>query len=107
MGMPGFSWDAQARCSILRVMTWLMSSLCRGSPAPPMQEVECCFDYFVQVVCFSDDAQMCADSLWGLCYLLEGAPDQEDGCRRAKRLLSTGFPTEEATPMEHPLLTKV
>lgn len=105
--MPEYHWDTQNRMNVLRTMTWLMSSLCRGSPAPALELVDCCFDFFVQVLLYTEDAQMSSDALWGLCYLLEGSCSDDDGSRRAERLLSTGFASKDEIPSEHPLLARV
>lgn len=107
--LPTFAWDLRGRMQVLRTLTWLMGSLCRGQPAPPLTELDCAFDYFVQVLLGLEDVQMLSEALWGLCFLLEGAAGEEEGCTRAARMLSAGFAPGEApqTPAAHPLLTKV
>mmetsp|Transcript_114419 Transcript_114419/g.296351 ORF Transcript_114419/g.296351 Transcript_114419/m.296351 type:complete len:613 (+) Transcript_114419:3-1841(+) len=108
--MPTFAWGVPARSKILRTMTWLMSSLCKGSPPPALEEVDCCFDYFVQVLAGSQDSQMLSDAMWGLYYLLEGASGDEESAARVERLLSTGFASPEAVPRPpspHPVITQI
>jgi len=106
--IPGFPWDLHGRLQVLRSLTWLMSSLCHGLPAPPLEEVDCAFDYFAQVIMGTDDEPMLAEALWGLCYLLEGAKNEEEAGARALRLLSAGFGPEEPSelPVPHPVLAK-
>lgn len=127
--IPNFHWDLQGRVQVLRTLTWLMSGLCRGCPAPPLEEVDCAFDYFAQVLVGTDDTQMLSEALWGLCYLLEGAKGElhptpaslpketfqmyeggdAGGLVRAKRLLSAGFGPGEVPqpPTPHPVVTKI
>lgn len=47
--VPGFSWNMHERTQVLQTFTWLMSCLCAGHPAPPLEEMDCAFDYFSQV----------------------------------------------------------
>lgn len=107
--IPGFSWDTHGRTEVLRTLTWLMSSLCGGSPAPKLDEVDCAFDYFAQVVTGTDDAQMSSEALWGLHHLLAGAPTEEDAIARALRMLSAGFGEGETAPpnVPHPVMAQV
>lgn len=107
--MPGFSWDQRARQQVLRTLTWVMSALCSGSPAPQLEDVDCAFDYFIQVIVGTKDEQMICDSLWGLARLIEGGIDAEDATSRCRRLLSAGFPEGEAPrpPLRHPVISEV
>jgi len=108
--MPNFAWSVAVRAKVLRTLTWLMSSLCKGSPPPRLEEVDCCFDYFVQVLAGTQDSQMLSDSIWGLYYLLEGASGEEESIARAERLLSTGFGSPEEVPQppnQHPVLLQI
>lgn len=106
--LPSMAWGSQDRTQALRTLTWLMSSLCRGKPAPPLEEVECAFDYFVQVCAGTDDPQMLSEALWGLCYLLEGATSEKDSAARAMRMLEVGFAPGEAPrpPAVHPAVAQ-
>jgi hypothetical protein len=106
--IPGFSWDPYGRTEVLRKLTWLMSCLCGGQPAPKLEEVDCAFDYFVQVVTGTEDLEMLTEALWGLYSLLEGATDEE-GDARAKRMLSAGFGDEGLPPAAstHPLVAQL
>eukprot|EP00418_Pyrodinium_bahamense_P086046 CAMPEP_0179072922 /NCGR_PEP_ID=MMETSP0796-20121207/32305_1 /TAXON_ID=73915 /ORGANISM="Pyrodinium bahamense, Strain pbaha01" /LENGTH=618 /DNA_ID=CAMNT_0020770099 /DNA_START=59 /DNA_END=1913 /DNA_ORIENTATION=- len=105
--LPGFPWDLHGRVQALRSLTRLMSSLCRGRPGPPLEDIDCAFDYFAQVLLGTDDTQMLTDALWGLCYLLEGGADAAGSCLRAVRLLSAGFASGETPTVPHPLLVNV
>lgn len=111
--MPGFPWNVHERTEVLRTFTWLMSCLCAGHPAPPLEEVNCAFDYFAQVVTGTQDPQMLSEAFWGLCYLLEGGGEvQEMGnssASRGARLLAAGFGDEEAPrpPAVHPVVAQV
>lgn len=107
--MPGFSWDELARQQVLRTLTWVMSALCHGTPAPKLEDVDCAFDYFVQVIVGAEDEQMICDSLLGLSRLIEGATGAEDAANRCRRLLSAGFPDGEAPrpPLRHPVVSQV
>lgn len=106
--MPGFTWGVVERSSILRTLTWLMSNLCAGSPPPPLTDIDCLFDFFVEVVMSTDDARMLAESLWGLSHLIEGACESE-GDARVARMLTVGFSPGEVprAPDAHPLLVRV
>lgn len=104
--IPTFSWNLHGRIQVLRSLTRLMSNLCCGHPAPPLDEVDCAFDYFVQVLLGTDDTQMLADALFGLCCLIEGATD-DDAEARAMRMMSAGFAPDTPPPAPHPLLLKV
>lgn len=107
--LPSFPWSIPERMQVLQTLSWLMSSLCRGKPAPPLEEVDCAFDFFAQVIGCTDDAKMLSEALWGQCYLLEGAVDDQDLCQRAARILSAGFAPGEVpcAPTPHPVLLKV
>jgi len=50
-----------------------------------------------------------SSAAWGLCYLLEGSPDDPSACARAVRLLSAGFEAgkEPSATDEHPVLVQV
>jgi len=105
--MPNFTWTDLERCDVLRSFTWLMATLCRGvSPSPDLERVDCAFDFFAQVLQGTTDTEMLSSAIWGLCYLLEGAPEDSERTERALRMLSAGC-EEEATPAPHPLLKQV
>jgi len=105
--MPDFEWNVPSRTQVLRSLTWLLSSLCRGSPAPAFEEVACLIDYFVQVVAGSDDERMLAEALWGLTYLIESAESSSEVTDRVARLLRAGYHPGEVAPEPHPVLAKV
>lgn len=107
--MPAFSWGFAARDQVLRALTWLMSTLCRGSPPPQLEQVDCAFDFFSQVVQGTADVEMLSSAIWGLCYLLEGAAEDTSGCARAERLLLAGFQPDQVPkpPAAHPLIEQV
>jgi len=106
--LPGVSWSALERAQVLRTLIWLMGNLCRSQPAPALAEVDCCFDFFVQVLMGTDDALMLSEALWGLSYLLEGASEDE-GSTRAARFLAAGFGPGETPmpPAPHPVVERV
>lgn len=107
--IPGFTWDTYGRTQVLRTLTWLMSCLCGGLPAPKLEEVDCAFDYFAQVITGTDDVEMLSEALWGLHHLLDGAPSKEDADARIVRMLSAGFGPGEAPPPNapHPVIAQV
>jgi len=107
--IPGFSWSTHGRTQVLRTLTWLMSCLCGGRPAPKLQEVDCAFDYFAQVVTGTDDTEMLSEALWGLYHLLDGATSEEDADARVARMLSAGFGEGEGPPENelHPVVVQV
>jgi len=107
--MPSYPWGDAARDAVLRCFTWLMSTLCRGTPPPELEQVDCAFDFFSQVVQGTADVEMLSSAIWGLCYLLEGATEDANGCARAERLLLAGFQPDEVPkpPHAHPLLKQV
>mmetsp|Transcript_28585 Transcript_28585/g.51816 ORF Transcript_28585/g.51816 Transcript_28585/m.51816 type:complete len:598 (+) Transcript_28585:45-1838(+) len=105
MQMPAFAaWSGRAREEVLRALTWLMSSLCRGRSN--LEELDCAFDYFSQVIQGTNDAEMKSSALWGLCHLLEGSSEDGDACAHAARMLSAGFEQGKVPkpPAAHPLL---
>lgn len=104
--MPDFTWTSPERCEVLRSFTWLMASLCRGMQSPMLEKVDAAFDFFPQVLLGTTDAEMLSNATWGLCYLLQGAEEDSEGCRRAVRILTAGFQGEEV-PTPHPLLQQV
>mmetsp|Transcript_123484 Transcript_123484/g.349004 ORF Transcript_123484/g.349004 Transcript_123484/m.349004 type:complete len:571 (-) Transcript_123484:135-1847(-) len=69
--MPGFTWQTQPRTKVLQTLTWLMSSLCHGTPPPSLDEVESAFDYFAQVLVGTDDVRMLSEALGGFSSLFE------------------------------------
>ena len=103
--MPNFTWTDLERCDVLRSFTWLMATLCRGMPSPDLERVDCAFDFFAQVLQGTTDTEMLSSAIWGLCYLLEGAPEDTERTERALRMLSAGC--EEEAPAPHPLLQQV
>lgn len=107
--IPGFAWDEYGRTQVLRTLTWLMSCLCGGRPAPKLEEVDCAFDYFAQVVTGTDDMEMSSEALWGLHHLLDGASTKEDADARVARMLSAGFGPGEAAPPNapHPVVAQI
>mmetsp|Transcript_112227 Transcript_112227/g.198826 ORF Transcript_112227/g.198826 Transcript_112227/m.198826 type:complete len:650 (+) Transcript_112227:82-2031(+) len=112
--VPGFAWNMHERTEVLQTFTWLMSCLCAGRPAPPLEEVDCAFDFFSQVLTGTQDLRMLSEALWGLCYLLEGADEvQRLGDSRASRgarLLAAGFGDGEEPPRPpavHPVVAQV
>jgi len=107
--VPGFAWDTHGRTQVLRTLTWLMSCLCAGRPAPDLAEVDCAFDYFAQVVTGTDDVEMLSEALWGLHHLLDGAASEEDSDARVARALAAGFGPGEAAPpnVPHPVIDRV
>lgn len=106
--LPDFVWFQHDREKVLRTLTWLMSGLCCGQPAPPLEEVDCTFDYFVQVLQGTDDEKMLTDALVGLVHLLDGASDSE-GEARVLRLLSVESMESEVNqpPNSHPLVLRL
>jgi len=107
--IPSFSWSKFECTEVLRKLTGLMSGLCRGSPPPALDNVDCAFDYFVQVVMSTEDVQMLCDALWGMCHLLEGATEVPAMNERAAQLLSSGFDPGEVPqpPSPHPFLAQI
>merc|ERR1719362_524657 len=108
--LPTCTWDLNGRIQVLRNLTWLLGSLCRGRPAPLLERVDAVFDFFVNVLRGTEDPQMLNEALCGLCCLLEGAQNNEEGVVRAVRMLSAyGFPFEQnqSASEPHPLLVKI
>lgn len=109
--VPTFQWHLHFLNQVLRTLTWLLSSLCRGSPAPPVEEVDCCYDFFAQVLLGTEDAQMLGEALWGLLYLLEGASGAAgqagEEAASGARLLSAGFAEGETPPTPHPVVVRI
>lgn len=108
--LPTCTWDWYGRIQVLRNLTLLLGSLCRGRPAPQLERVDAIFDFFVNVLRGTDDPQMLCEALWGMCFLLEGAQNNEEGVVRAVRMLSAcGFTFEQNQPASepHPLLVKI
>eukprot|EP00927_Polykrikos_kofoidii_P066142 TRINITY_DN61795_c0_g1_i1.p1 TRINITY_DN61795_c0_g1~~TRINITY_DN61795_c0_g1_i1.p1 ORF type:complete len:600 (-),score=86.46 TRINITY_DN61795_c0_g1_i1:73-1872(-) len=108
--IPGFPWQSAFQTQTLRTLTWLMSLLCRGRPPPPLEEVDCTFDYFAQVFTGTDDAQMLSDALWGLVYLMRGVANVDEQKSRGHRFFTTGFDPGDipnTRNSDHPLIARV
>jgi hypothetical protein len=104
--LPGYSWDPWLRTQVLRTFTWLMSSLCNGQPPPRIEDVDCAFDFFAQVLTGTEDTKMTSEALWGLCYLLEGGAADEQRLR-CTRLLSVGIETSDTPVTSHPVVSRI
>jgi len=109
--LPACNWNLRLRVEVLRALTWLLSSLCRGHPCPPPECIDPAFDFFVQVVLGTDDAQMLDEALLGLLFLIQGAEGDRERTACASRILSAGFGPDEVPSLhagkEHPLIGKL
>lgn len=92
--MQEVSWSQAQRLEVLRALTRLASTLCSGIPPPPLEEVDCMFDYFFQVVNESEDPEMRGDAISGLQHLLRSPSDGAGGGRPIAQLLAAGSPEE-------------
>jgi hypothetical protein len=91
--MQEASWSQAQRLEVLRALTRLARTLCSGIPSPPIEEVDCMFDYFFQVVNESEDPDMRGDAISGLQHLLRSS-DGAGGGHLLEQLLAAGSPEE-------------
>ncbi|KAK1380340.1 Importin subunit alpha [Heracleum sosnowskyi] len=63
-----------AKLSMLRIATWALLNLCRGSPQPPLYETRPALPILQRLLDF-DDEEVLKDACWALSYLSDGTID--------------------------------
>lgn len=66
---------ASAKLSFVRLATWVMTNLCRGSPAPTFEYVKATVGKYAELI-HSEDEETLIDVLWGLSYLSNACNEQ-------------------------------
>jgi hypothetical protein len=61
--------------TLRRNMTWSISNLCRGKPAPPLSAVASVIPYLTAMIHYAD-SEVVADALWSLSYISDGTNDR-------------------------------
>jgi importin subunit alpha-1 len=61
--------------TLRRNMTWTISNLCRGKPAPPLSAVASALPYLAAMLQYPD-SQVVADALWSLSHISDGTNDR-------------------------------
>lgn len=59
----------------MKVLTWVLSNLCRGKPLPKLESVKLTIPFFSLVIQRFNDTDMLQDSLWAMSYLSDGDED--------------------------------
>lgn len=59
--------------SMLGNATWTMSNLCRGEPAPPLEQMLPVLDTITRLVTSAQGVEIRADACWALYYITRGA----------------------------------
>jgi importin subunit alpha-1 len=67
--------DGGMSVTLHRSMTWTISNLCRGEPAPPLSAVASALPYLTTMIQYPDN-QVVADALWSLSYISYGTSDR-------------------------------
>jgi hypothetical protein len=57
-----------AKTSILRILAWTLSNLCRGKPQPDFEVIAPCLPALTSML-FCDDEEILTDACWGLSYI--------------------------------------
>lgn len=73
--------EAVSRCSAvstLRNITWSISNLCRGSPAPPIESVSPAIPVLARILNGTSDESTNADGCWALSNIAEGSDEAID-----------------------------
>jgi hypothetical protein len=58
-----------------RHMTWAISNLCRGKPAPPLGVIAAALPYLAAMIQYPD-SEVVADALWSLSFISDGTSDR-------------------------------
>lgn len=67
------SFNESSRLSTIRNVTWTLSNLCRGKPAPDFETVRPALPLLARLL-FSQDIETVTDACWALSYISDG-PD--------------------------------
>jgi len=62
--------------SLIKVIAWSISVLCKGNPAPNFEEIKCfcvCFKGLLEI----NDIGIISDTLWGIEYITRSSEDEE------------------------------
>eukprot|EP01112_Ceratiomyxa_fruticulosa_P015557 TRINITY_DN4585_c0_g1_i1.p1 TRINITY_DN4585_c0_g1~~TRINITY_DN4585_c0_g1_i1.p1 ORF type:complete len:534 (-),score=120.75 TRINITY_DN4585_c0_g1_i1:221-1822(-) len=84
-----------AKVSLLRNATWILSNLCRGKPKPNFNLVKICLPTLVTLL-KSDDVDVLTDAGWTVSYLTDGDNDQ------IQEVINAGIPQILARLLMHP-----
>lgn len=91
-----------ASMPLLGNVTWTVSNLCRGKPAPDMSYLESIISPLHQILLQPTSVEVMVDAVWALSYLSDGPND------RIERVMTTGVTTklvEFLNDKSSPLLT--
>jgi importin subunit alpha-1 len=61
--------------TLRRHMTWAISNLCRGTPAPPLSGVASALPYLAAMLQYPD-SEVVTDAMWSLSYISDGTNDR-------------------------------
>jgi hypothetical protein len=67
------TFNEQSRLTTIRNVTWTLSNLCRGKPAPDFEILRPALPLLARLL-FSQDVETVTDACWALCYISDG-PD--------------------------------
>jgi HEAT repeat protein len=69
--------------TMLRTVTWAISNLCRGKPAPVAEKIFPALAVLVQLLASSQDEEVLADAGWAVSYLSDGSNEKIEACLQA------------------------
>jgi hypothetical protein len=73
--IPGRLGDGGMPLKLQRNMTWTISNLCRGTPAPPLSGVAYVLPYLAAMIQYPD-REVVINALWALSYISDGTNDR-------------------------------
>lgn len=85
----------EQRISMIQNMTWTLSNVCRGKPAPPLEVVQPFLPALAWLIQHPDE-DIISDACWALCYITDG--DNE----RVDEVIKTGVCMRLVELMNHP-----
>ena len=90
----GETFDEHTKIALIRNITWTISNLCRGKPAPQLDQVQAALPLLAKLL-DSSDTKTLADACWALSYMSEGTND------RIAAVLESGVASRLVTLLRH------
>jgi len=67
----------EGRITMLRNVTWAISNLCRGKPAPELRYIQMALPFLARLI-MCNDTDVLSDALWAFSYICDGEQQQID-----------------------------